>query len=450
MVLPWPPAPPALIRIQAPEDLGALFAAGPGEAFFAAARPRAAAGDAEAQFLLGKAYHLGRGVAEDLGEAEAWYGKAAAQGHARALHNLGVLRLDVHRDRPGAIALLKQALAQGLTVPTRHTLGRAHDRAPLTVLDSAEDLATAADWYAQAFEETQDPESLDAAVAAAVKAVVLSRDRETPDQTAERTARAQRLGEQGAALGRARSLQNLGALHYYAGDYPGALPWVRRAAALDQPTALYTLGEMHRLGQALPKDADAAFPWYDRASRLGHGEATQEVLRHWTARAEHTDALPRLREAVAALTELQGRPAAAELFVGYPLEQARTRLAFLEAVQRAAEDRTPVPPGLPRVRIQLLDIPAAQGGVPLSHTDWWMGSCWLAGDSLERSGILVKGRADARGWIRLTRAQVQRLRAELARGRTLLFHWPGQARTLTPRPLAQGGWALVPELDAPY
>jgi len=394
---PAPPPPACLIGQQAPEDLAALFAVGPGDAFLAAARRRAAAGEPEALFLLGKAHHLGRGVDKDLAAAEDLYAQAAAQNHARALHNLGLLRLEVHRDRSGAIAHLERALALGLTVPTRHTLGRAHDRTVLTVLDSAEDLATAASWYTLAYRETLDPESLDAAVAAAVKAVILSRGRETPEQTAARTASAKLLGEQGAALGRPRSMQNLGAMYYYSGEYTAALPWVQRSAALDQPSALYTLGEMHRLGQGLPRDSEAAFPWYERASVLGHEAATQEVLSHWTEQAEHQESPLRLREAVAALTGLQSRPSAAELFVEYPLEKARTRLAFLEAVHRGTEAPTPLPPGIPRVQIQLLDIPAEQGGVPLSHTSWWIGSCWPEGDRLHRSEILVKGRADANG-----------------------------------------------------
>ncbi len=47
-------------------------------------RPMAIAGDADAQFNLGQAYKLGRGVPVDLGLAEEWYRKAALQGHLQA------------------------------------------------------------------------------------------------------------------------------------------------------------------------------------------------------------------------------------------------------------------------------------------------------------------------------------------------------------------------------
>jgi cell division septation protein DedD len=54
-------------------------------------RPAAAAGDADAQFNLGQAYKLGRGVPVDLPIAMDWFRKAAAQGHERAGDNLGLL-----------------------------------------------------------------------------------------------------------------------------------------------------------------------------------------------------------------------------------------------------------------------------------------------------------------------------------------------------------------------
>src|SRR5579864_105294 len=48
-------------------------------------------GDADAQFNLGQAYKLGRGVPADLAKAEELFGKAAAQGHLQASDNFGLL-----------------------------------------------------------------------------------------------------------------------------------------------------------------------------------------------------------------------------------------------------------------------------------------------------------------------------------------------------------------------
>jgi cell division septation protein DedD len=52
-------------------------------------RGPAVAGDADAQFNLGQAYKLGRGVPTDLALAESWFRKAALQGHPQAEDNYG-------------------------------------------------------------------------------------------------------------------------------------------------------------------------------------------------------------------------------------------------------------------------------------------------------------------------------------------------------------------------
>ena len=54
-------------------------------------RPLADRGDADAQFNLGQAYKLGRGVPVNPGMAQSWYEKAAKQGHDQAQVNVGLL-----------------------------------------------------------------------------------------------------------------------------------------------------------------------------------------------------------------------------------------------------------------------------------------------------------------------------------------------------------------------
>ncbi|SCY70573.1 Sel1 repeat-containing protein [Novosphingobium aromaticivorans] len=57
----------------------------------------AARGDADAQFNMGQAYKLGKGVTQDLKRAEAWYRKAAEQGHIKAGDTLGLLLFQENR-----------------------------------------------------------------------------------------------------------------------------------------------------------------------------------------------------------------------------------------------------------------------------------------------------------------------------------------------------------------
>ena len=51
----------------------------------------AEAGDAQTQFALGNHYFDGRGVAQDYGQALAWYRKSADQNYAPALNQLGYI-----------------------------------------------------------------------------------------------------------------------------------------------------------------------------------------------------------------------------------------------------------------------------------------------------------------------------------------------------------------------
>ncbi|GAA0727635.1 SPOR domain-containing protein [Sphingomonas japonica] len=75
-------------------------------------RGPAVAGDPDAQFNLGQAYKLGRGVPADLGMAEVWYRKAALQGHAQAEDNYG-LALFQNNKRDEALKWLEKSAARG-------------------------------------------------------------------------------------------------------------------------------------------------------------------------------------------------------------------------------------------------------------------------------------------------------------------------------------------------
>ena len=75
-------------------------------------RKAAIAGDPDAQFNLGQAYKLGRGVPVDLPMAESWYRKAALQGHPQAEDNYG-LALFQEGKREEAAPWLERAVARG-------------------------------------------------------------------------------------------------------------------------------------------------------------------------------------------------------------------------------------------------------------------------------------------------------------------------------------------------
>lgn len=75
-------------------------------------RPLADKGDADAQFNMGQAYKLGRGVPVDDKIAQSWFEKAAAQGHQQAGDNLGFLLYN-GGDKALAMRWIRQSAARG-------------------------------------------------------------------------------------------------------------------------------------------------------------------------------------------------------------------------------------------------------------------------------------------------------------------------------------------------
>jgi TPR repeat protein len=75
-------------------------------------RPLADAGNADAQFNLGQAYKLGRGVPANAGLAQSWYQKAARQGHEQAQVNVGLLLYNGGR-RQEALPWIRKAAELG-------------------------------------------------------------------------------------------------------------------------------------------------------------------------------------------------------------------------------------------------------------------------------------------------------------------------------------------------
>ncbi|MFL0417725.1 SPOR domain-containing protein [Sphingomonas sp. 179-I 2A4 NHS] len=75
-------------------------------------RPLAVAGDADAQFNLGQAYKLGRGVPIDMPIATEWYRKAAIQNHAQAIDNYGLILFQEGK-KAEALPWLEKSVARG-------------------------------------------------------------------------------------------------------------------------------------------------------------------------------------------------------------------------------------------------------------------------------------------------------------------------------------------------
>jgi TPR repeat protein len=117
-------------------------------------RPLAEAGDADAQFNLGQAYRLGRGMPTNVAESQKWFERAAAQGHVDAETTLGLLlfqngdqagglkwlKLAAEQDEPRAMLVYGTALYNGDGVTQNPVLGYAYvSRAAAQGLAQAQD-----------------------------------------------------------------------------------------------------------------------------------------------------------------------------------------------------------------------------------------------------------------------------------------------------------------------
>ena len=75
-------------------------------------RPLAEAGDSDAQFNLGQAYRLGRGVTLNLAVAKTWFERSAASNHVDAQTTLGLL-LFQNNEQADGLKWLGKAAEQG-------------------------------------------------------------------------------------------------------------------------------------------------------------------------------------------------------------------------------------------------------------------------------------------------------------------------------------------------
>lgn len=173
-------------------------------------RPLAEKGDADAEFNLGQAYRLGRGVPTNLAAAKTWFERAAAQGHVDAQTTLGLLLFEngeqaealkwlkqaADRDEPRAQLVYGTALVNGDSVTQDPALGYAYvSRAAaqglaaasetlqqlnelLPIADRKRGAALARDIEKQAFASNQAPKA--APLAAPAKPMQAAKAKVTP------------------------------------------------------------------------------------------------------------------------------------------------------------------------------------------------------------------------------------------------------------------------------
>jgi uncharacterized protein len=125
---------PVAVRADVKAGVDA-WEAGKYQSAVASWRPLALAGNADAQFNLGQAHKLGRGVPADLAQAEIWFRRAADQGHLQAEDNLGLVMFTAGK-REAAMPYITRAAARG-EPRAQYVLGTAHYNGDLAARDHA-------------------------------------------------------------------------------------------------------------------------------------------------------------------------------------------------------------------------------------------------------------------------------------------------------------------------
>lgn len=204
---------------------------------FAVLLKKVEAGDAEAQFKLGRRYAKGEGVPKDTAKAVEWYQKAAMQGNAKAQTNLGVM------------------YAEGEGVP--------------------KDAAKAVEWYQKAAAQGE-------AYAQNNLGVMYSRGEGVPEDSAKAVEWFQKAAEQGDAAAQS----SLGLRHARGDGVPKdaakAVEWFQKAAAQGDAAAQSSLGWMYYEGEGVPKDAAKAVEWFQKAAELGHVGAQLKIAQMYS------------------------------------------------------------------------------------------------------------------------------------------------------------------------
>ncbi|MBE9610242.1 hypothetical protein [Chitinilyticum piscinae] len=414
---------------------------------FAEFQPKALAaaeqGDAQALFLQGKAHHLhliktpdaaDYDEAEELELAHRYYEQARAKGSARASHNLGLLLIE-QGDKPAGIALLEEALARGMKVPTLQVLARAvSPDAPLYLVDADTIRAhsQSGDYFAAALAAQPDVLTLEQEAAGQYLRAYLYylKARTDVQEEFDQAALRQRVISwlsKGQQRNNPAAWANYGILlmeeanaasgRSQAADYAQARAALERGAALNNPVAHFQLAELAYAGRGLPqRDFGQALQHYEAAALLGLKVAVEPARQQLLqALAGETD-LAKLETGKQRLAALHRIDPQAFAFPDSALED---RIAWGELL---ASEKAAAKP-LPALPLSLTVCGLGRNESSLGEgLDWWL----VAYEEMyEAVKVPIQGRIDRKGCVRAKGKTLDPLRPYLERGAITALAFPG-------------------------
>ena len=198
---------------------------------------KAREGDADAQYIIGKAFYQGRGVTQNYDQAFLWFRRSAENGHADAQFQLGNIYLmgeGVLQDDYEALYWYELAAKQ-------------NHREAQQNLDSLKQYTESKNQYAGSVEKT---ETLD---------VIESVESITP-KTANETSDAQMQYQQGIKYSIGDGVER---------DYEKAFQLFKQSAEAGHVPAQYQLGIAYAFGEGIGKDITESFKWMEKSARGG-------------------------------------------------------------------------------------------------------------------------------------------------------------------------------------
>ena len=229
--------------------------------------PLAKAGDALAQYNLGKMYRFGYGVEKDDAEAMKWYRLAAEAGNAEAQISLGEMYKygnGVPRDKAEAVKWYRLAAEAG-NADGQYNLGRMHDS---RLFNGGKDDAEAVKWYRLAAKAGHG--------GARYRLGLMYDWGWGVAQNKTEAMKWYRLAAETGEVG--WLLFNQGAIYEHdEGDHEKAVKFYRLAAEAGYAAAQFNLGTMYDEGKGVPQNYAEAVKWYRLAAEAGDAKAQHNL-----------------------------------------------------------------------------------------------------------------------------------------------------------------------------
>jgi TPR repeat protein len=275
------------------DNLTKLFNEGKYAEFMPQAEALAKENNPEALFLLGKAYHLGKGVSVDIDRAKEFYERAGKLGSARAMNNLGIMIMERNfyaRQYIEAITYYEKALAMGLETPTKANLASAYNKLAefceqggCSRAETGRFYVKSGEIYTDFYEKNPTDQNLDPVIHAYVSAYVAVGRAPNQQDLRDLTMKWLNLG---ISHNLPNAIQNMGAVYYYVDeDVDKAREWFLKGVDHGSSMSAYALATTYSDHSRSKSDEDMANALYKKSMDMGSELGAKKICGQYAQEA---------------------------------------------------------------------------------------------------------------------------------------------------------------------